>query len=49
MNEILKNRLNEILNFARNMTFHPIHTNLLRMRGYQFCPLQPPLAAATGQ
>ena len=37
MNEILKNRLNEILNFATNMTFHPVHTYLLRMRDYQFC------------
>ena len=28
--EILENRLNEIL------PFHPVHTYLLRMRGYQF-------------
>ena len=43
MNEILKNRLNEILNFSQNMTFHPVHTYLLRMCGYQFCPQQPPV------
>ena len=47
MNEILKNRLNEILNFSQNMTFHPVHTYLLRMRGYQFC-LRSRLLAAVG-
>ena len=43
MNEILKNRLNEILNFSENMNFHAVYTYLLRMRGYQFCPPQRPL------
>ena len=48
MNEMLKNRLNEILNFSQNMTFHPVHTYLPCMRCYQFCPLQPPLGSCYG-
>ena len=49
MNEIRKNRLNEILKFSQNLTFHPVHTYLLRMRGYQFALRSRLLAAAMGQ